>query len=148
MNKISLVFTTFVLFCSYHNSSAQESKNCECDILQISKSGKITNFTKQSGKINGRPFYFSITDYQEDIVWWNHTASSWMFQKYFEGREVWTTRLEVKQDIDCPNFSNTTSWAVHPQANNGEIKSRCLPDKSKCSLKKGEFDSNPYFYCM
>ena len=110
MNTISLtVFTIVILFCIYDNSSAQKSEKCECDIFQVSKSGEITNFTKQSGEINDRPFYFSITDppfedREDNIVWWNDTASSWMFQKYLEGSKVWTTRLEVKQDIDCPNF--------------------------------------------
>lgn len=144
MNKVSLILTSIVLFCFYQISTAQE---CDCDILQVSKSGEITNFTKQSGVINDRPFYFSITDppfedREDNIVWWNDTARSWMFQNQ-SGNELWVTWLEVDQDTNCPDFSNIKGWALHPQTNNGEIKSRCLADKNKCPLKKGEF--NPYF---
>ena len=125
------VVTIFALFCLYHKSSTQEIEECECDILQLSKSDGIINITKQSGQINGRPFYFSIKNDQEDevtIVWWNLMASSWMFQMNIG---YWDTLLEVKTDINCPNFSN--SWTEHSQ----EFKSRCLTDKNKC---QGEFD--------
>ena len=129
------------------SSTAQENEKCKCDILQVSESGEITNFTKQSGEINGRSYYFSITDpkdsrsrYQENIVWWNDTAGSWIFQVYVPSIKSLKTSLEVKQDIHCPNFHK--SWAEHQQANNGYIKSRCLTDKNKCHLKKGKFDVN------
>ena len=121
-----------------------KSEKCECDIFQVSKSGEITNFTKQSGEINDRPFYFSITGplefgnkAREELVWWNDTAGSWIFQVYVPSIKLLITSLEVKQDIDCPNFHK--SWAEHQQANNGYIKSRCLTDKHKCQLKKGKF---------
>ena len=133
------------------SSTAQENENCECDILQVSKSDEITNFTKQSGEINGRSYYFSITDskdsgsrYQENIVWWNDTAGSWIFQVYVPSNKSLITNLEVKKDIHCPNFHK--SLAEHQQANNGYIKSKCLTDKNKCHLKKGEFDVNQSFF--
>ena len=139
MTKISLLFAIFLSFCFYHNSSSQESEKCECDTLQLSKSGEITNFTKQSGEINGRPFYFSITDhkeseirYQEDIVWWNQTASSWMFQNHVPSSKLWATWLEVKKNLNCPKFSTTKGWLDHSQGKNGSIQSRCLTDINKC----------------
>ena len=142
MNFCVPMFTIFVLFCFYQNSYAQENEKCECDILQISTSGEITNFTKQ-GEINERPFYFSIKDDQEDIVWWNHTASIWMLQYKNDTILLWETLLKVEQDIKCPNFSNTTDWTVHLDGNNGELKSRCLTDKYKCP---GEFDNKSAVY--
>ena len=157
MKSVSLTFTIFVLICFYHNSSAEGREKCKCDIFQLSKTfsnenrTEITNFTKQSGEINGRSYYFSITDskdsgsrYQENIVWWNDTAGSWIFQVYVPSIKLLNTSLEVKQDIHCPNFHK--SWAEHQQANNGYIKSRCLTDKNKCHLKKGEFDVNQSFF--
>ena len=130
------VVIIFVLFCSYHKSSAQEIEKCECDILQLNESGVLTNFTKQSGEINGRPFYFSIKFDQEDevrtIVWWNVIESSWMFQINFKGLEYWKTLVKVENNINCPNFSK--NWTKHSQ----EFKSRCLTDKNKCQGKFSE----------
>ena len=144
MKNVSLIFTIFVLICSYHNSSAKESEKCECDIFQLSKkfskenSPEITNFTKQSGEINGRPFFFKITsEERNEIVWWNDTSSSWMIQNY--ARDFSNTISEVKNDTDCPNFSNTEDWFIlSNRDNNDEIRSRCLTDKNKCHVI-GEF---------
>ena len=144
MKNVSLIFTIFVLICFYHNSSAKKREKCECDIFQLSKkfskenSPEITNFTKQSGEINGRPFYFKITsEERNEIVWWNDTSSSWMIQNY--ARDFSNTISEVKNDTDCPNFSNTEYWFIlSNRDNNDEIRSRCLTDKNKCPVK-GEF---------
>ena len=120
------------------SSTAQENEKCECDILQVSESGEITNFTKQSGEINGRPFFFKITsEERNEIVWWNDTSSSWMIQNY--ARDFSNTISEVKNDTDCPNFSNTEDWFIlSNRDNNDEIRSRCLTDKNKCQVI-GEF---------
>ena len=139
MNNISLIFTTIVLICFYHKSSAQESEKCECDIFHLSKNSyELTNFTKQSGVIDGRPFYYSITDEEEKILWWNVTARSWMLQgfKSFAGGAT----ISINEDIDCPNFSNTV---LSKESNDGEIKSSCssLTDKNKCQVK-GELNKN------
>ena len=145
MNETSLIFTIFILFCIYHNSSALD---CECDIFQLSKNFseenryEVTNFTKQSGEINGRPFYFSITD-ERNIVWWNANASSWMIQTDDIGSV--TTISEVKIDRECPNFSNTEDWEKLPQDSNVDIQSRCLKDRNKCQFN-GEFDGNSIMY--
>ena len=144
MNNISLIFTIVVLICFYHKSSAQESEKCDCDIFQLSKNFikeniyEQTNFTKQSGKINGQPFYFKITAGEEmNIVWWNETASSLMLQNYARGFA--TPISEVKNNTKCPNFSNTEDWTTLSNNGNGvEIRSRCLTDKNKCPVK-GEF---------
>ena len=144
MNNISLIFTICIVICFYHISSAQESEKCDCDIFQLSKNFieenryEQTNFTKQSGKINGQPFYFKITAGEEmNIVWWNETASSLMLQNYARGFA--TPILEVKNDTNCPNFSNTEDWTTLSNNRNGvEIRSRCLTDNNKC-LVKGEF---------
>ena len=146
MNNISLIFTIIVLICFYHKSSAQESEKCECDIFQLSKnfreknSYELTNFTKQSGVIDGRPFYYSITDEEEKILWWNVTAGSWMLQgfKSFAGGAT----ISINEDIDCPNFSNTL---LSKGSNDGEIKSSCLTDKNKCQ-DNGEF--NKKCFCV
>ena len=144
MNNISLIFTIIVLICFYHKSSAQESEKCECDIFQLSKNleniYEITNFTKQSGVINGRPFYYSITDEEEKILWWNVTARSWMLQgfKSFAGGAT----ISINEDIDCPNFSNTL---LSKGSNDGEIKSSCLTDTNKCQVN-GEF--NKKCFCV
>ena len=141
MNNISLIFIFFILFSIYHNSSTLKNEKCECDIFQLSKNFseqnryELTNFTKQSGEINGHPFYFLIKKKEEkEIVWWNDTASSWMLQNY--ARDFATTISEVKNDIDCPNFSNTEDWTILANGSN-EIKSKCLADINKC----GEFNT-------
>ena len=144
MKSVSLTFTIFVLICFYHNSSAEEREKCKCDIFQLSKTfskenrTEITNFTKQSGEINGRPFYFKITaEEQMNIVWWNETVSSLMLQNYARGFA--TPIAEVKNNTKCPNFSNTEDWTTLSNNSNGvEIRSRCLTDRNKC-LVKGEF---------
>ena len=146
MKSVSLTFTIFVLICFYHNSSAEGREKCKCDIFQLSKTfskenrTEITNFTKQSGEINGRPFYFKITlEERNEIVWWN--SSSWMIQNY--ARDFSNTISEVKNDTDCPNFSNTGDWFILPNRdNNDEIRSRCLTDKNKCQVF-GEFKTKP-----
>ena len=149
MNKISIIFTIFVLFYLYRNSSTLESAKCECEKFQTRKQAsenasydEYTNFTKQSGEINGRPFYFSITD-ERNIVWWNANASSWMIQTDDIGSV--TTISEVKIDRECPNFSNTDDWEKLPQDSNVEIQSRCLKDRNKCQFN-GEFDGNSTMY--
>ena len=127
-NYVAIIFA---LLCFYHKSSTQEIEKCECDILQSNKSGVLTSFTKQSGEINGRPFYFSIKNEDEvrNIVWWNVIASSWMFQINYKGLDYWETLVEVQNDINCPNFSK--NWTEHSQ----EFQSRCLTDKNKCQGK-------------
>ena len=147
MNYISLIVTICIVICFYPISSAQESEKCDCDIFQLSKNfieenrTEITNFTKQSGKINGQPFYFKITAEEEmNIVWWNETVSSLMLQNYARGFA--TPIAEVKNNTKCPNFSKTEDWTKLSNNPNGvEIRSRCLTDKNKCPVK-GEFLQN------
>ena len=159
MNKISIICTVFILFCIYHNSSTLDEEKCECDIFQLSKnfSGKheLTNFTKQSGEINGRPFYFSITDDPQKtfkynsintIVWWNATASSWMIQTYDTGLATTISKVN-DNDNDCPNFSNTEDWKILQNGTIGVIKSRCLTDQNKCK-DIGEFDTKYKMYFL
>ena len=138
----------FVLICFYHNSSAQE---CECDIFQTSKNlseknlTTQSNLTKQSGEINGRFFYFSKTDEEEKILWWNVTASSWMIQafKSFSGG----VKISIKEDPDCPELpQHTEEWTtLSTGSNDGEIRSRCLKDKNKGQVN-GEFDAKPIMF--
>ena len=145
MNYISLIFIFFILFSIYHNSSTLKNEKCECDIFQLSKNFseqnryELTNFTKQSGEINGHPFYFLIKKKEEkEIVWWNDTASSWMIQSYT--KRTATTIAEGKIDKDCPNIPNIEDWKILPEGSNAVIKSRCLIDQNKCQVK-GEFDA-------
>ena len=140
MNKISLIFTVFILFSIYHNSFTLGSEKCECDIFQVSKnfseknSPELTKFTKQSGEINGRPFYFSIKDEEKnEIVWWNDAASSWMLQTYDSYTDITDTILEVQNLYDCPNL-HTGDWKIISEGRKGVIKSRCLADKNKCPV--------------
>ena len=144
MNNVSLIITIFVLICFYHYSSAQE---CECDIFQTSKNlseKNLTiqsNLTKQSGEINGRHFYFSKTDEEEKILWWNDTASSWMIQAFtsFSGG----VKISIKEDPDCPKLpQHTGQWKILSNGNDGEISSRCLKAKNKSQVT-GEFDAKP-----
>ena len=135
---------TFLVIVFFGCSAIAEEK-CECDIFQTSKntnennSYEVTNFTKQSGEINGRPFYFSIKKEDEkEIVWWNDTASSWMIQSYT--KRTATTIAEVKIDNDCPNFPTIEDWKILSEGSNAIIKTRCLKDQNKCPVK-GEFDS-------
>ena len=67
MKVQNIFFNIFLTFCFQNQKYAvwsKKDKDCECDIIQVSKSqepNKYYEFTRQSGKINGRPFYFSIT---------------------------------------------------------------------------------------
>ena len=148
MNNVSLIITIFLLICFYHYSSAQE---CECDIFQTSKNlseKNLTlqsNLTKQSGEINRRHFYFSKTDEEEKILWWNDTASSWMIQAFtsFSGG----VKISIKEDPDCPKLPQyTEEWKIISNgSNDGEIRSRCLEDKNKGQVN-GEFDVKPVMF--
>ena len=143
MKNINLIFTIFVLTCFYHNSSAKEREKCECDIIQISENytnETKTNLTKQSGEINGRFFYFSKTDEEEKMLWWNGTASSWMLQMFKSFSTVVT--IPIEEDIDCPNLpQHTEDWTIlSNRSNSGEVRSRCLVDQNKCQVN-GEFDA-------
>ena len=132
MNKFSLICSIFILFCFYHISSAQESEKCECDILQLKRSGLITNYTKQSGEINGRPFYFSIKADQE-YFWWNDIARSWMFQTKSSSLKV--------QDIDCQKLSK--DWTEVARF----FELRCLMDEMSWMDKcHGEFDEKSVIF--
>ena len=145
MNSISLIFTISVLICFYHKSSATESEKCECDIFQMSENSNEINLTKQSGEINNRTFYFSKTDEEEKILWWNVTASSWMLQMFKSFSAVVTILIE--ENNDCLNLPQLTEdWKIlSNRSNNGEIRSRCLTDPNKCQVN-GEFDAKPIIF--
>ena len=73
--KIPIVFNIIFLCCTVF---ATETSKCDCDIFQISYSEDqnfyYRNFTKQTAKVNGQPFYFSF----DDIIFWNEENNSWM----------------------------------------------------------------------
>ena len=65
-----------------------ESKVCECDVLQVKEpSGVIgyQNFTKQSGTLDNKPFYFSL---QKGLIYSNY--SQWSYAIYDDYGELKT----------------------------------------------------------
>ena len=90
------MFIIVAIIYSSYSVLADESNNCDCDILQIYSPDALfdyQNFTKQNATHNGKPIYFSTQKYM--ISWNNHR---WYYEKYnayskqFEWRENYVTK--------------------------------------------------------
>ena len=125
-----------ILFCCYW-ASANENNECDCNILQLYYSedpDSHDNFTIQSGKIHGRPYYFSM---QRDIIWWNKQDKKWSISAYKE-INGWPHLLPVTDIISNLSslcFANNTDWTFL-QNDAKVIKLKCFMGQ-KCKASQG-----------
>ena len=127
MYGICQMFIIVAITYSSYTVLADESDNCDCNVLQIyDKFGVIgiQNFTKQNNTHNGNPIYFStlqnmITSNDDHWTYYQYNAAEKMFYR---------KRTYSKQDFEsfknkCKNFGLRYISEI----------SQCLRDNSNCS---------------
>ena len=132
----------FIICFHYTYISANEGENCDCEILQLISEGTNTyrNLTKQSDKINGRPFYFSEI---KDILWWNDTSNTWEFQMYLESLDTYLPIFQSNKNFSCLNSPIKAAEIFAQSRDIGVIKAKCLENTIKClgiHEESGEID--------
>ena len=125
-----------ILFCCYC-TSANENNGCDCDILQLNYSedpDSYDNFTIQSGKIHGRPYYFSM---QRDIIWWNKQDNRWSISahKEIDGQPFFLPTYKITSNASSLCSENNEDWTFL-RSDDKVIKSKCFMGQ-KCSAFQG-----------
>ena len=121
VNKRMFKILVLICFCSF--ILAEESAECNCDVLQINSEdepNKYYNFTKQWDKEEGKYFYFSI----EHHLTWGQRG----------GNESTLIKDERYQGpFSCQNGKQKLSLKFPWPVNESKVlESQCLKD-SKCS---------------
>ena len=61
-----------VQFPDQDQETSGDNGGCDCDVLEMIDSNHLlsysNNYTKQLGKLNGRPFYFSVKHFKNQIT--------------------------------------------------------------------------------
>ena len=105
------------------------NENCDCDVLQITEpDGSSSNYTRQNGVINFRPYFFSM---KRNLISWN--KQKWSYDKYDSKLNKFTTKLKLNEDYFsfenmCNKLTNGIIWKVK----NIDITSQCLRHNSNC----------------
>ena len=62
-------FYIVAIIYSCYSFIVTESAKCDCDVLEVKSNGVIgnQNFTKQSGTVHDKPFYFSM---EKCVIYW------------------------------------------------------------------------------
>ena len=122
INKI--LFDIFAIICFCYLVHADESAECDCDILQIYSEddpNKYYNFTKQWDKEVEEWFFFSI---EHHLRWWNNDSNKHQSQHYH------------RNPVSCQNISQKLSLKFPWPANESKVlESQCLQD-NKCLASK------------
>ena len=124
------MFIIVVIIYSSYTVLANESNNCDCDVLQINDPyGSIgnQNFTRQNGTYNEKPYYVSG---QWNMISWNNHF--WSYDTYnskfkmIESSKIHSPNIFSFEHM-CQNVTKKVFW------NGSIVKSRCLRDNSNCS---------------
>ena len=126
-----------IVFCCYC-SSAKENINCDCDILQLNYTEDPDyhyNFTIQSTKIHGRPYYFSMN---RDIIWWNEKNNKWTCSGYkeFDKGPIFLPVFDIPSNLSSLCSANNSDWTLL-RNDTKVIKSKCFMGQ-KCSAFQEE----------
>ena len=81
-----LIIVAIIYSC--YNILAIESNTCDCDVLQVNDSSGVIgyqNFTKQSGTLDNKPFYFSL---KKGLIYSNN--GQWSYAIYDDYGELKT----------------------------------------------------------
>ena len=123
------MFKFFVIICFCSFALAEESSECDCDILQIHSEdnpNKYYNFTKQWDEEVKLYFYFSI---EHHFKQWSHKLN-----RYENLTEI--HRNHQMNPISCQNGSQElvlqSPW---PENESKVFESKCLKD-NKCLASK------------
>ena len=130
------IFIIVAIVYSSYGALADESDNCDCDVLQIESNGLIgnQNFTKQIGTLNGKPYYFSSKWYMISWKTGNRVYPYWSIDKYnaiyneFESKQNFTVRKIFTFEDMCnpklytPSTLNIDFIQWHTQLNVCAVK--------------------------
>ena len=123
------MFKSFVIICFCSFALAEESSECDCDILQIHSEdnpNKYYNFTKQWDEEVKLYFYFSI---EHHFKQWRHELS-----RYVNKTDI--QRNHRRNPISCQNGSQELTLKSPWSENESKVfKSKCLKD-NKCLASK------------
>ena len=132
---VSCQLIIVAIIYSYYSILAIESNTCDCDVLQVNDSSGVIgyqNFTKQSGTLDNKPFYFSL---KKGLIYSNW--SKWSYAIYDDYGELKTyPKTNFSLESICKNATWTFGWS-------NNVHTRCLKDNSKstCSATR-EFTVN------
>ena len=137
------MFKFFVIICFCSFALAEESSECDCDILQIHSEddpNKYYNFTKQWDEEEEEYFYFSI---EHHLKQWRHELN-----KYINFKD--TDRNHLRNPISCQNGSQKLILESPWQENESKVfEAQCLKD-NKCLASeedvKGEISIHYFSY--
>ena len=123
------IFVILAITYSSYTVLADESDNCDCNVLQIydkfNSSGiGIQNFTKQNDTHNGNPIYFStqrnmLTSNDKFWTYYQYNA----IEKMFEKKQTYSRENFFSFEEKCKNITLRYLSAI----------SLCLRDNSNCS---------------
>ena len=120
------MFKFFVIICFCSFALAEESSECDCDILQIHSEDdpkKYYNFSKKWDIEGEQSFYFSI---EHHLMLWNNISNKYENASY----------QIRKHHLSCPNVSQKFILKFPWPGNESKVfESQCLKD-NKCLANK------------
>ena len=102
---VSCQLIIVAIIYSYYSILAIESNTCDCDVLQVNDSSGVIgyqNFTKQSGTLDNKPFYFSL---KKGLIYSN--SGQWSYAIYDEFGEL---KTYFSLESICKNATWTLGW--------------------------------------
>ena len=125
------MFIIVTIICSLYSVLANESANCDCDVLYVKSINALIpyqNFTKQNGVLNGKPYYFSNEGTM--IVWHN---DYWSYDKYDASLKEWdSTQINVTKPFSFDNMCKRIIQQINYKGTLTHVSSQCLEDNSNC----------------
>ena len=135
---VSCQLIIVAIIYSYYNILAIESNTCDCDVLQVNDSSGVIsyqNFTKQSGTLDNKPFYFSL---KKGVIY--SKDEQWSYAIYDDSKGFVELKTYPKTFFSLESICNNETWTLGWP---NKVHTRCLKDNSKntCSAIR-EFTVN------
>ena len=130
--NVAVIFHT----CTIVLVLANESANCDCDVLQVDDPDGLIgyqNFTKQNQTRNGKPIYFST---QQNMIYWDNQY--WSYDKYDADLITFKAGID-KYGLTLFSNENGCKKTNRSKIQKGIIiyvKSQCLRENRNCSATR------------
>ena len=128
-------FYIVAIIYSCYSFIVTESANCDCDVLEVKSNCVIgnQNFTKQSGTLYDKPFYFSM---EKCVIYW--FEDHWSYAVHIDSNIRFRQKQEYEMKIfSIANICKNRTWTSSPKdLANTFLNTRCLRDNNICSVPR------------
>ena len=123
---VAIIYHNCAILSGKPNIIKKGSDNCDCDVLQITMPDGSSNFTKQTGLINRKQYYFSM---KRNLISWN--KQKWSYGVYVSKSKKSMPIQEVNNNFfSFEKMCNNVTKGINWNGKDINITSQCLRPKS------------------